>query len=372
MNCKTAWQNSFIDDNLSNNFRSGELRKHREDILLDREKSMLPATIPHAEHELFKKKKHEEVLILLKEQNDLYKQIDNIKHKIFELHTEIGNTTIINKKSTFIRKCPTDNCRGFLCDKWKCGICECVVCSKCHDIKEDKHECNEESLKTAELLSKDTKPCVNCGSLIFKIEGCNQIFCTECHTAFDWVTGKIETKNIHNPHYFEWLRNNNDGGEIPRNPGDEICGGIPNYHTITAHIRQYKLVFHFDDYYRIISHMREVELPRYVFANIEDRNIDLRIKYLLKEISEDYWKKELQTRERKLIKKNEMRQLIDMFITIGTDLTIKILSIKKQVEIENLKLEYKKLREYFNENLLLTYKRLGSKSTKQICENWYF
>ena len=56
-----------------------------------------------------------------------------------------------------------------------------------------------------EFLNKDTKPCPHCGTMIFKISGCSQIFCVDCHTAWDWNTSKIITGVIHNPHYYEFL-----------------------------------------------------------------------------------------------------------------------------------------------------------------------
>ena len=47
------------------------------------------------------------------------------------------------------------------------------------------------------------------------VKNCDQIWCTLCQTAFSWKTGIIEQGRIHNPHYYEFLRNQANG-EIPR------------------------------------------------------------------------------------------------------------------------------------------------------------
>ena len=68
-----------------------------------------------------------------------------------------------------------------------------------------------------------------CGTLIHKLEGCNQMFCTmkDCHTPFNWKTGLIINGPIHNPHYFDFMAQQN--ATIINNPGYNPCGGIPYF-----------------------------------------------------------------------------------------------------------------------------------------------
>jgi len=42
MQCKNAWNREFIDQACTKTFRNNELKKHRENILFEREKCLLP------------------------------------------------------------------------------------------------------------------------------------------------------------------------------------------------------------------------------------------------------------------------------------------------------------------------------------------
>jgi len=128
---------------------------------------------------------------------------------------EIELNKIINKKKIIVktiynRPCSNSNCNGMLkYDSNLCSICYHITCSKClqsynEDIKH--HTCNEDDVKTAKLLKQDTKYCPKCNFGITKISGCDVMFCTQCNTSFNWKTMEILTKNLHNPHYLEYLR----------------------------------------------------------------------------------------------------------------------------------------------------------------------
>ena len=117
-----------------------------------------------------------------------------------------GLNAIVSEKKKFIRPCKTEDCRGFLSSGYKCEICETFTCPKCLDVlgpdKNVEHTCKESDVKSAELIRKETKPCPSCGFRISKISGCPQMWCTECHTAFNWKTGFKETGTVHNPHFY--------------------------------------------------------------------------------------------------------------------------------------------------------------------------
>ena len=138
----------------------------------------------------------------------------------------------------FIRKCPVDNCNGFLSTQWKCGLCDTKVCSDCLEIKPesktDEHVCNADSVASAKVIKRDTKPCPSCGVRIYKISGCDQMWCVECRVAFSWSTGCKIRGRIHNPHFYEYQQA--QGENAVRNPGDIACCGIPNYYDFRDRI----------------------------------------------------------------------------------------------------------------------------------------
>jgi hypothetical protein len=161
--------------------------------------------------------------------------------KLFKLY-EKGQLTIPNHtNNTYIINCFKDGCKGMVDNKGKCAICESVFCIKCFKDKNDDHECLEDDLETARMILEDTRPCPDCSTRISKIDGCDQMWCTICHTVFSWVTGKKQTRgHIHNPHFLEHTR---ERGMMIRDVGDHVCGGLPTREEFHNYV-QYNIMPH--------------------------------------------------------------------------------------------------------------------------------
>jgi len=248
MECHKEFQREFLVENFTLKFVSKDWKEHRERIMLQKERALLPTRQPVAE--------------MVKRKNDLNTQCNNILEQINALRAQ--HSQCLTEKTrlehrirvgpaadaslpasqrehhvSFVRPCPNTaaNCRGFLSTQWKCNLCSMWTCKDCHEIKGDAHDtphvCNPDNLASAKMIDAETRACPKCGARVFKISGCNQMFCTACNDcAFDWVTGRIETV-IHNPHYYEFQRQLN-GGQAPRVPGDILCGREIDNMTVTV------------------------------------------------------------------------------------------------------------------------------------------
>jgi len=300
MNCKNVWNRELIDASCTKIFRNRELKIHRENILFERERCLLPDTQPavqrireiratedllrDARAELERQKRHIQLL---------ERQIDVIHHG--------GTAEATKERREFVRKCPIDECRGFLSSQWKCGTCDKKVCKDCNEeLENDEHECDPGAVATVKLIKNDTKPCPKCGTMICKISGCSQMWCPDCHAVFNWNTMRLETGIIHNPHYYEFQRRGGNGDEerggrpMGRNPGDIPCGGMPRYWEMhdrlvnTPHVDYLTLV------HRTTAHIQDWELRRNRVR--APNNEDLRVRYLMNEVSEEELKRVLQKR----------------------------------------------------------------------------
>jgi len=130
-------------------------------------------------------------------------------------------------KVVYNRPCPLEECNGFVdTSKWVCGTCKKHICKECFAEKEEGHECNKDMVDTVKMIMKESRPCPKCSIYIHKTEGCDQMWCTQCHTTFSYQTGEIHVGRTHNPMYYQWLRETR--GTVPREPGDD-----PNQHCMT-------------------------------------------------------------------------------------------------------------------------------------------
>lgn len=397
MNCQRAWNDDFLDTNFTRAFRTGPYKAHRENVLFDREMAILPTRQPRVEAKV----KLREVGEKIAESNRALVEIEKKKQEVLtvahRLHARAARFTAESEgrpppawtmaegekaaqpdKAKFIMKCPGAECRGFLSSAYKCGTCQLWACPDCMVMKgKDKdspHTCDEALKATVAMIVKESKPCPKCGERISKVDGCDQMFCVDCHTAFSWNTGQLVSGVIHNPHYYEYLRAQG-GGVAPRNAGDVPCGGVPYYNQLLTVLNRKVskgterrvMAIH-----RVTSEIQDFRLAQYQGQFNMNDNGDLGVLYLMKEVSKEAMKVELAKREKKREKHLAIRAVLEMFVNTSTMMLNVIVSAPPIVEDEftaTTMVEYENLRRYVNESLM-NVSRMKACSVPQIAPDW--
>ena len=371
MGCKTRWNREFVDSFCTKYFRNTELRRHREIVLFEREKALMPDTQPEVERIIQMRR----IQNIIRQQKEKLIELHN-RFKIFEIDGPIpieirvlyrdmentyrhleqlrnGGTFVDSEPRHFVRQCPIEECKGFLNENWYCGLCECNYCKECNELLTPDHECNPETVKTMELLNKDSKSCPKCGTVIHKTSGCAQMWCISCHTAFNWRTGEIETGRIHNPHFIEFKKKT----MISREHGDIPCGGVPSFRELremgaTNEILRYAVVVHQMERELIYLDMRPID------------NTQLRIAYMLNDINQYMFKNFLQRQEKFVEKTRDLSNIFEMISNTGGDfLRQYVIEPDRHDEIINL---LDKIIEYGNEIFVSIRKRYNCQLPRNI------
>jgi len=340
-----------------------DYKSHRRTILADR----VIAQIPEFYERALRYGKLTDGDIKLKE---IMQQITDHRTIIGELYIEYDrvrremDNKAPSESKKFVMQCQNSGCRGMLSTQYKCGICTKHTCPKCYLLIEDDHVCKQEDMDTVEELRKNTRPCPNCGLRISKIDGCDQMWCIECKTAFSWSKGTVEKGVVHNPHYYQWMRQN---GAVPRNPNEhnEGCGNIfvngsRKMNTIvsdcldskkyyfkycdyaphvsnklytdskamvenTAKIHEEIRVFgkYFSGFHRYITHMEYTEL-RPLHNNIRHReeNREPVYRYILNMINKDELSDELIKADNLNMKERAHCDILEALVIVGKQLFI--------------------------------------------------
>lgn len=425
MACKREWNREFLDIHLPATFRKGALRQQRRKVLVDREMAMLPSMQIYVEATVLRNKAWEkykecgdamdrmtiersrndqkltvmeralattelelppEILAHMGHSGTLQKQITelNLRSRFYynqynrNLAFLEGRDPGRQQVRQFIMKCPGGSddgepCRGFLSSQWKCGTCQKYFCNDCHVLLGDRndgpHTCNDDAKATAQLIRKETRPCPKCGIRISKIEGCDQMWCTSCQATFSWNTGQIlHNVRVHNPHYYEYLRQTG-AGTVPRELGDIPCGGIPDYYVFLRNIRLLRgfsqkeieeLVF----IHRSLSDISEARLPDYPLRRPANDNRDLDVAYLMSELSKEDWARNLELKETKFERKREIGLVLQTLVHVGAEKLTEIgnfalTGVDGLLGIRQRTQELNQLREFTNSALKLRGEQMG-------------
>lgn len=401
MHCNKEWDHGVLCDLFPAAFVTGPYKEHRRKVLLDREKSRLPETQVLVERVTLDRRldaQYDELenqmealrlqqRRLRRVQTRLQSMTKEQLEAIPDLDTWAAEDHLIpsgprRQLRQFTHACPATDCRGFLSSQWKCALCEVWVCPDCHEVKgatrDAPHECDPAIKANAEAIAKETRPCPNCAAAIFRVSGCNQMWCTQCHTSFDWVTGEKITRGFfHNPHMAEWQREH--GGEPP--PGADQCqNDLPSYYDLQRKLERVGLPVNsqaIDLAYhalRFTVHTADVTvrgLPNpHADDDLEALRESLRIAWMLKEVSEDDWMARLASEEKKRYKKIQQRMVWEMLVDAMRALFRRVMLSRARAEAEDIILvEMENLRQFANKCLADISKRLGC-SCKPIPVGW--
>lgn len=199
------------------------------------------------------------------------------------------------------------------------------------------------------------------------VHNCSQMFCTKCHTAFSWDTGKIETGVIHNPHWYE-LQRKLGGLLVRRTVGDVQCGGIPDVMELVSAVSKVTNINMYN-LHQLIHHLQYVELGRHPVLVGHQDETDLRVKYMMNDIDEKTWKSKLKKKIKKRAKDEEINAILTTFINVVSDMFRNIITAHDKDQLRLYITHIDTIKEYTNLHLRQIGRRFGN-MVPQIATNW--
>ena len=375
MHCRRSWSRDVLGRFFPPAFLNGEYKRHREMVLVDRERSLLPgsqAFVPRYREARALRARlttaTRRVIELRREAAALSAQcfVDKRRAEVLESNKygsamrTITSTSPALPATEYVAPCSTTSCRGYVsATSYECGTCSTTHCRKCGKIA-DHAACSPDDVASFKTVLRSTKACPKCAVRISKISGCDQMWCTNCQTAFSWRTGEIVVGVVHNPHYFEFMNRLARGDVVP-DAGDGCVrdGRWPTAADLTIALRdRWGLEEPHDttrkaltDMLQLLSHIAHDLLPTLQNRHAAEDNFDLRLRYLTNELTEDQWRQQLQRREKKRAKDVAVRDVYQMAADTGGDMYRSLINGQSTPVATKTALET--LRAYTNEHLAL-------------------
>lgn len=316
----------------------GEYREYTSKILFEKHRPLIKEMEKEQQKKELQKQIGERMKHLQKELYDIKIEIQwrklnkedtvNSKNRKRQLQQEYEqwkakkqNVADVLKEEGCI-KCPAccetilNKSQNYFCDT--CQLYTCIDCQKTTPSHGD-HKCNAEDLETQKLIQEETRPCPGCETLIYKIDGCSQMWCSQCHTTFDWNTMEIEKYRFHNPHFYEYQKQLYNGDIPPMDDDnkkilskDEIgfsCSSIEDRAKLEIVLNLRNHLDYIEDY--LIKHLAHefdvLDIP------------DARKRFVEKRMKESVFKNALWRMEKRKQKENKEKRVLQKLIDNCSD-----------------------------------------------------
>jgi hypothetical protein len=375
--CNVQWTYEQQVSHLSATFVKGTLRKRKRDIALSQENVRLAASGPSAQKVYYSRQEKQLKIHLTRTIASLQTNpsdtglhlIQMLRHKIEQIQRRmhaVGNTTV---------RCAHSNCGRFVdINTGACITCSKETCIRCSQpiVEGEQHVCDANTLANIQTMNNECRPCAGCHAMTIRSEGCPVMWCAHCHAFWNWDTGElIRGRAPHNPDHRNWLTR---GGTAPRELGDVPCGGVPTYEAIHNALTS---VLWADTYVtndqiivanafltvrNCVENSHAIVRPLFpVVSNQEMLCHDLRIAFLLGDISKSKFEAKVTQRLSKSYFQAAVGPILEMFTFSGIDILLKASYIESTSQIFELYFELLALREIVNSELARVSSEFGRK-----------
>jgi len=362
MSCQAPWDMDFLRQNLSKSFLDTGYRKHQISTLMSRAEACLGGLQHLVPVKTRMLTLQQEIRALDTNASKHHRRALQQEKKALEREWESTAAKEPVATTTFFMACPRKDCRGRVSSDFQCGLCEHWICPACHGDKgferDGVHECLKEDKETVDMLKTNTKHCPECHEGIFKDYGCDQMWCTRCHTCFSWETGRKMIGTIHNPHYYEHRFQNTERG------GCRL--GFPLYDRLVEKWSQrfsWGAQHELDKMHRLVHHLRFVDLHHLRETLAHHEILEHRkwgVEYLRQKISREAWGQKLYLAYRKTQRLQEIHDILQTLVVATCDVYQRW--FHDEMEGSELLVSVRALVAECNRNMAAHNKRFGTKT----------
>lgn len=310
---------------LGRTFVTSAYRTMRRHVLMCEEMTRIPDTLDIArrtKEEANMRREIRDLLTLIHQGR--WDLIPDMRNAQIRLH-EFRSRAIVQGPS-LNRHCAHDNCdHGFVDASGVCGVCDRVTCLHCgvavHDV--DEHRCNNDDVQSMRMIGHECRPCVRCRAPSMRAEGCATMWCTRCHTFWNWETGRIiETKGTvpHNPDHRAWLNETRH-----REIGDIPCGGLPDGGVIHMALMRFMLERVSASAPFVVQAVETIQMTQRIrprFPRTWDAatvNLNARISLINGEMTEDSFSRVVERNDRTNRFRRDVGEVLEALVLSGAD-----------------------------------------------------